>query len=315
MTFKVSRVLLPCVFSGAMGQFGGMASIMYTCSIILHFLLGIRYKWLSSDLEKIAPFINILCLLVPVGSAIFGWLKSVYNPTVNMCFLQSYPIGCGSTSGVACIRGADVELYTLLFGLLPIFLGFFFIIISMTLIYISVYTQDQAMSRFRLGQENERRMSKEAFYLACQYVSAFFVAFVPPAISMTTVLIIHKEMPFGWRLFRNLVSPLQGFLNAFVYSNDLKRQFLTMSQTMASRIRSVRSSILAIANDGSLEDEGVESQHIVSENQAAETTSSVHCDTGRSNVDGNAENIEGSGINCTEPTVTFVDNNKNSNSI
>lgn len=266
---------ITCSIQGAMGQFGGMASIMYTCGIILHFLLGIRYKWLSSDLEKIAPFIHILCFLVPAGSAIFGWLKTVYNPTVNMCFLQSYPIGCGSTSGVACIRGANVKLYTILFGLLPIFLGLFFIIISMTLIYMSVYNQDQEMSRFRFGQENERRMSKEAFSLACQYVAAFFVAFVPPAISMTTILIIHKELPFGWRLFRSLVSPLQGFLNAFVYSNDLKRQFLTMSQTMASRIRSVRGSMLAITNDGGLEDEEVESQHIVSENQAAETTSSV----------------------------------------
>jgi hypothetical protein len=202
-----------------------------------------------------------------------------------------------------------------MFAVLPIFLEFFFIIVSMTLIYMSGYNQDQAMSRFRVGQENENRMSREAFSLACQYVAAFFVAFVPPAISMTTILIIHKELPFGWRLFRSLVSPLQGFLNAFVYSNDLKRQFLTMSQTMASRIRSVRGSMLAITNDGGLEDEEVESQHIVSENQAAETTSSVHCDTGRSNVDGNAENIEGGGINCTEPTVTFDDNNKKSNSI
>jgi len=288
---------------------------MYTCCIILHVLLSIRYKWLSSDLEKIAPIINIFCFLIPTGSALFGWRKTAYNPTVNMCFLQSYPIGCGSTSGVACIRGANVKLYTILFGLLPIFLGLFFIIISMTLIYMSGYNQDQAMSRFRVGQENENRMSREAFSLACQYVAAFFVAFVPPAISLATFHIIHKQLPFGWRMLQCILSPLQGFLNAFVYSNDLKLQFQTISQTMASRLRSVRGSALRITINGGLEDQLVESEYVESGNQAAETSSSVHGDTGRSNVDGNAENIEGSGINCTEPAVTFDDNNEAYNSI
>eukprot|EP00590_Aulacoseira_subarctica_P008261 CAMPEP_0172437374 /NCGR_PEP_ID=MMETSP1064-20121228/72218_1 /TAXON_ID=202472 /ORGANISM="Aulacoseira subarctica , Strain CCAP 1002/5" /LENGTH=150 /DNA_ID=CAMNT_0013185833 /DNA_START=451 /DNA_END=900 /DNA_ORIENTATION=+ len=108
----------------------------------------------------------------------------------------------------------------------------------------------------------------------------------------------------------DILSPLQGFLNAFVYSNDLKLQFQTISQTMASRLRSVRGSALRITINGGLEDQLVESEYVESGNQAAETSSSVHGDTGRSNVDGNAENIEGSGINCTEPAVTFDDNNE-----
>ena len=205
-----------------MVQFGCVSSIMYTCSINLHFLLGIRNKWLPSQFEKIDPILHFVSVLIPLGTAILGWVKTLYNPTSSLCWLRAYPIGC--SSAVECIRGYNASLYALVMGLLPVLLGLFFIFTVMAMIYKSVYHQEKATSRYRIGEENENRKSRRAFILACQYEAAFCVAFVPPAIIMIVGAILGNEMSFGWRILHSLFSPLQGFLNSIVYSFDLKDQ-------------------------------------------------------------------------------------------
>jgi len=113
-------------------QYGTLSSIMYTCSLSLHFLLRIRYKWSPSRLlAKAHPTMHFLCICLPLVSAILAWCKTLYNPTPNCCYIQSYPNICGTADSDACIRGANAMWYLLAMYQVPIFVGLFFIIGAM----------------------------------------------------------------------------------------------------------------------------------------------------------------------------------------
>jgi hypothetical protein len=151
--------------------------------------------------------------------------------------------------------------------LTPIFLGIFFILVAMILIYRSVFHQEQATARYREGgEESENRAkSRKAFWLASQYVAAFGIAFVPTAISVTIATILGREVSFVWRLVRSLVSPTQGLLNAIVYSNDLRSQLSSSYRahndrfiTQRERRQPVSMGITRITGSGGSEDQKLE---------------------------------------------------------
>ena len=224
-----------------MFQIGILGSLMYTCSLSLHFLLSIRYKWLPSRVKKLDPFIHAVSILIPIGTGILGWFKTVYNPTSFVCYLQGYPNGCLKIGG--CIRGSQTRLYMLGMIIFPILLAFIFISTAMTLIYLTVYHQDQRMSRYQQGANNIHRMTRQTFWMACQYVGAFCVSFLPLALLYFVKLITKGEVPFLCLFWQALLSPLQGFLNAVVYSNDLGSHLHSVRQSVACGLRNVRRSL------------------------------------------------------------------------
>ena len=227
-----------------MFQVGVLGSLMYTCSLSLHFLLGIRYKWLPSRVKKLDPFIHAASILIPVGTGVLGWIATVYNPGNFVCYFQGYPNGCLKIGAPKCIRGQQTRIYMFFMIIFPILLAFIFISTAMTLIYLTVYHQDQRMSRFRLGDNNSNRMTKQTFWMACLYIGAFCVSFVPFGVMYVVRVITDGDAPMFYFLFwQALFSPLQGFLNALVYSNDLRSHLHSVGQTVAFRLRNMSGSI------------------------------------------------------------------------
>ena len=245
-----------CCCKGFMFQVGLLGSIMYTSSLSLHFLLIIRYKWLPSQVKKIDPFIHSLCILIPLGTAVVGWIKKFYNPTTFACYVQGYPTSCLLPGEPKCIRGEGVKLGLFFMLILPILLSFIFITTAMIMIYFNVYHQDQRMSRYQHGLSDENRMSRQAFWMACQYISAFCVSFTPVIfIYMIKIITGGKvgQVQFYFLLWQALLSPLQGFLNAIVYSHDLKSQLKYVRQSIASSFRNARGSIDRNLTQGGIE--------------------------------------------------------------
>jgi len=155
-----------------------------------------------------------------------------------------------------CIRGEGVKLGLFFMLILPILLSFIFITTAMIMIYLNVYHQDQRMSRYQHGLNDENRMSRQAFWMACQYISAFCVSFTPVIfIYMIKIITGGKEgqVQFYFLLWLALLSPLQGFLNAIVYSHDLKRQLKYVRQSIASSLRNARGSIGRNLTQGGIE--------------------------------------------------------------
>ena len=227
-----------------MFQVGVLGSLMYTCSLSLHFLLSVRYKWLPSRIKKLDPFIHAASTLNPIGTGVLGWIATVYNPGIFGCYFQGYPSGCLKIGAPKCIRGQQTRIYMFFMIICPILLAFIFISTAMTLIYLTVYHQDRRMSRYQYGASDSNRITKQTFWMACQYVGAFCVSFVPIALMYVALIISDGDAPiFFIRFWQALFSPLQGFLNALAYSNDLRGHLHSVGQTVAYGLRNMRESI------------------------------------------------------------------------
>ena len=108
-----------------MFPFGAISSIMYTCSLSLHFILFVRYRWLPSNLKSVHPLMHVACICIPAAAAALGWFLTLYNPTAYAYYLQSYPMDCDTSDGISCIRGKNIKMYMIFMLEVPIFLVFF----------------------------------------------------------------------------------------------------------------------------------------------------------------------------------------------
>ena len=220
-------------------QLGGLASVLYTCALSLHFLLSIRFCWLPLRIQKIEPFFHAVCIGIPFISAILIWTQKLYNPIIFMCSIQSYPTDCNKelSPESSCIRGYNARWYAILLVEIPIAIGTVFIISSMIAIYLSVREQDRRMSRFQLSTDaqNQYASSKRVYRRACQYVAAYCITLIPGMIA--TILNVNSglEGNFAVSIVVIISLPLQGFINAIVYSNDMREQLGDIVRSIASR--------------------------------------------------------------------------------
>lgn len=185
---------------------------------------------------------HVACICIPAAAAILGWFQTLYNPTAYACYLQSYPLDCDTSDGVSCIRGKNIKMYMTFMMAVPIFLGLFVIGTAMILIYNSVCEQDRQISRYRIYAEDKDTMSRQTFRMACQYVAAFAVAFVPSAVIALISIVAGRQVAYASILINALLSPLQGFLNAFVYSRDFRSKLETITEVVSSAASSLRKS-------------------------------------------------------------------------
>ena len=214
---------------------------MYTSSLSLHFLLGIRCKWLPSQLKKIDPIIQLACIVVPLLSAVVGLIGTVYNPTPFFaCFIQDYPMGCefDTTNENKCIRGDNASMYALFMLQIPILFGLFFIAAAMVMIYCNVRKQEQRLSRYSFEASDNRRMSRETLWSAFRYTLGFFIAWVPTVIVTILVLGVGIPVPFSVRVVQSLLTPSQGLVNGIVYSAALRSHLKSFAQSVVTRASS-----------------------------------------------------------------------------
>jgi hypothetical protein len=155
-----------------------------------------------------------------------------------MCYTQSYPIGCDTGSTPAsCLRGYNARWYALFLIEVPIAIGTVFIIYSMIAIYLSVREQDLRMSRFRLGSEAQEQYasSKRVFRRACQYVAAYCITWIPVMIGTVIHVTSGSEGSFVFSIVVIISMPLQGFINAIVYSSDLRERLGDVVRSISNR--------------------------------------------------------------------------------
>jgi len=226
-----------CNIQGFMIQLGSLSSVMYTSGITLHFLLGIRCLWLPSQVKKIDPFLHVACILLPLATAVLGWIKSLYNPGAAsiLCYIYPYPDFCGDPGQPKCIRGEHAKLYFFSMMVLPILLAFTFIFIAMILIYLTVSNQERRVSTYFVNID----MARQTFYVACQYVAAFSFAYLPIFISFLVKSITRKPDNFYFALVRAFCTPMQGFLNALIYSHDLRQRLKSIQRSLSNSLRTL----------------------------------------------------------------------------
>jgi len=220
--------LCHCV-SGFFQLWGGLMAVVYISSLSLYFLLAIRYKWSLERLRKIEPAMHGLSwVFASVASAICVF-KGLTNPVMFGCGIQSYPLKCNSSKGVPCIRGEHAVMYQMSFVIAPVLAGLFCTATCMIMIYVTVRKRQSAAAQFRkesdTTSETVSEQIREDFRRAWQFIGVFFLISMPIVVS---VLAFAQKgtVPFIISMVRANVCPLQGFLNAIVFSQDIEGELI-----------------------------------------------------------------------------------------
>ena len=234
-----------CEAFGFMETGASLASICYNATLSLHYLLTIRYGWSEQNMRGIELWLHLMPLVIGWGVAIPGLPLNYYNPTATGCNLTAYPFGCKRRGG--CTRGDKALRYRLLlfFGILWTTFGF--LVICMTLIYASIAKVNQSTVSLSTPQEDSShlqqsaptapiensewqressslrrglslgRLKREFATQALLYCIAFAITWVFG--TLATIFVEWTEVPIYMPVvFLNaILSPLQGFWNAFIY--------------------------------------------------------------------------------------------------
>jgi len=215
---------------------------MYMCCLSLYFLLIIKYKWALQRLQKIEPYMHVCCITFPLVASILGWISEFYNPFIVGCGVQSYPIRCGTSNGVHCLRGENVEIYRWILITIPMIVAFFFISLAMILVYVSVRMRERSISRFQRTSDTSETSSydrfSEDFRRAWQFSGVFIFVTIPLVVP---VFAPAPKKPFIMALMRAIIAPMQGFFNAIVFSRDMEGELIRSiwDSVYRSRIRNV----------------------------------------------------------------------------
>lgn len=251
-------------------------AVVYMSSLSLYFLLIIRYKWTLDRLRKIEPYMHGLAWLFASTASVICVSKELVNPFIVGCGVQSYPLKCSSSKGVPCIRGENAVIYQVILVITPLVSGLIFIAACMIIMYATVRLRQSAAARFRRNgdpRETADEQTREDFRRAWQFTGVYFLLSMPILIAICTFAISGKES-FIIALLRAIISPMQGFFNAIVFSRDVEGELIrsiwdteyrTRARTRAAQHRVTSQLSVDLARNQSINEKNTsasENEHI-----------------------------------------------------
>jgi len=150
-------------------------------------------------------------------TAIPCWKFGLFNPVGAFCWIAGYPLGCLQDENVTCLRGESTFLFRPLATFLPAALSFVTIIATMSSLCLFVFKQDTRVASLRPEARGSYLQTKSVFVQSCRYVGAYLFVWLPSMV-YTIVSSRNDYRNFGFEFFVFLVFPLQGVLNAIIYS-------------------------------------------------------------------------------------------------
>ena len=222
-----------CTFQGFIFQFGYVATMMWSGTLAIFYLLILRYGWSDTKLAKIEKWFHLVNWTFVAGAAIFPLPLEMYNNTEGICWIEAYPYGCTTD----CVRGINAWIYQLTFKLFPGWACFFLVVGIMAAIYRKVRQLENTNLKYassvlvnastsergsgdlrkaewknRVNRAKSQAVAKQAIY----YMFAIWLPYTLDFCSDIQLIITGKANPilsyFAW-----LCLPLQGFLNFLVF--------------------------------------------------------------------------------------------------
>lgn len=143
-----------CAAQGFIIQLGQCASIIFTASISIQFVLKVRYRWTPSQMKRAEYVFFTIGILVPLFTALTATSIGAMNPTAGgTCWIGAYPFVCMDSYLGWCREnkrwGVHQDLYKFLMGTVPILVGLVIVLASMVLLYLT--------ARHCAQQEQQRR--------------------------------------------------------------------------------------------------------------------------------------------------------------
>jgi len=220
-----------CDAQGFLVHVGGFCSAYYTALLTFYYLLSVKYEWKEQDFRKKARYFHGGIWGFAFISATILLVKGLFNPEIPFCYIQSYPFGCEFADDIECIRGENLLIYQLVLFFGPVCIAFSILSYSMGALIIHARKQETRIMRLSTvvsspNESESRRLSKMVFKRALRYVAAYLIVWFPSAMYLAAIL-IAKTTPFvkpglmlSVLLLMEVLSPLQGLLNALIYTQS-----------------------------------------------------------------------------------------------
>jgi hypothetical protein len=117
---------------------------IYAVSVSIYFLLIIRYKMSDKTVSKyIEPWMHFAAISWGYGLTWYVWSKELFNPTpfLHLCWMGSLPLGCTYIPGLDCVRGDNLADYTRNLYIIPNFIVFGCLLLSLAIVIITIRRQ------------------------------------------------------------------------------------------------------------------------------------------------------------------------------
>ena len=204
-----------CVAQGFFIQLG-TAIPLYTAILCIFYLCLLRFEMTEHTFSKrIEPFAHAICFLFPLASSVFSAISGSFNQLGVYCWFSHYPRGCQNDAEIECTRGQNSDLHSALFSVIPIFVAFLCVVISMILIVLFV-NRLSTQSTSTLVYEQ-----KETVTQASLFIATFLLTYTFHVVHAIMIIITGNKMFYIIAYFHFSLYPLQGFCNALVYCRPI----------------------------------------------------------------------------------------------
>lgn len=217
-----------CTAQGFFVQLG-FAEPAYSSTLSLYFVLVIHFRMRENTIRRrVEPIMHAFAILYPLGTAVAGLWLELFNSSLNICWIEPYPIGCTysmiTATSCHCTRGKNAFIYQLAFGGAPLALIFIINIVAMIFIMVTVRRIKRRERMLNLGrgvpsarnahQVKAAAMSTQAFL----YILGFLMTYTCPIV-LTIATEVQVDLHPAWHIMTNLLLPLQGLWNfvAFIH--------------------------------------------------------------------------------------------------
>lgn len=228
-----------------------LTSHVLNVALAAHYLLVVRYNYSERALKKLEPLAWGLALLVGFAATIPGIFLGIYGNTNLWCWIAPDFARCSGAgmSEQECIDRAFKYRWAFYYG--PLWTCIGLVTLLQIALFVTVWKVEGRSTRWRATGRDRRSQSAQVASQACWYVGAFYVAWLPYTSLTLTGRWFTSDDGFGALLLVVLLTPIQGFLNSFVYRR--KQIVRTAASTWGSTRRSIGEVRRSITNQlGSL---------------------------------------------------------------
>ncbi len=217
--YGASGTVASCVTQGLIAQFCHTIPLYYS-SLSIYCYLAVRANFQEKKIVWIEKWIHGVINIFVFTSGITLAATNSLNPSGPICFIEPYPPNCGSDTN-PCERSnpKQSEMLSLFLSAIPTYSGLLIAITMMIATYRAQLRKEdlnKLQRRKQLFETARRKKSKIIAIQASLYVMAFFVCFIMPVITRTSMMF---GLPTNnlMRIIGAGMLPLQNFAFTVVY--------------------------------------------------------------------------------------------------
>lgn len=209
-----------CALQGLMLNFG-IAVPHYNVVLCLYFVAVIRYNVSDATLKKFEPYMHVFGVATCVLSSIYFLATDRFHSRQGFCWVEDKCRYSDESCREEWEQSKDVSRLSAFIYVLYTSLLFLIVVLSMLLLFWTVWDQERTMSRYQFG--NSRRSSQirsdtsDTAKQATLYVLGFLVSHSMAIVICIMDLSGYTKQNSVMGILMSICQPLQGFMNFLTF--------------------------------------------------------------------------------------------------